>query len=196
MQRGRRSTAVEAAVFVAGAGTDHMDTAAIDPDRLEFELQNVGPGPDPLSLSALAADNDFVVVLLQRDHYCTNCREQVQAFAERYGEFEERNAEVVSVVPEPREKVRGWQDSYDLPFPLLADPDAGVGESSAQPVRVGVLGRISDFFGRMPEAVVLDVRGENPEIAWGHRGSSTFDRPEIDDVLSAIDDAIQASGRD
>jgi peroxiredoxin Q/BCP len=162
--------------------------AAIDPDRLDFELPNVGPGPDPLSLSALAAGNEFVLVLLQRDHYCTNCRKQVQAFAERYDEFEERGVEVVSVVPEPREKVAEWQDSYDLPFPLLADPDAGVGDDYDQPVRFGVLGRFSDFFGRMPEAVLLDVRGADPAVAWVHRGSSTFDRPEIDDVLGAVDE--------
>jgi peroxiredoxin Q/BCP len=127
--------------------------------------------------------------LLQRDHYCTNCRKQIQAFADRYGEFEQRSTEVVSVVPEPRENVQEWQDSYDLPYPLLADPDAGVGENYDQPVRFGVLGRISDFFGRMPEAVVVDLRSPKPSAVWVHRGSSTFDRPEIDEVLEAIDEA-------
>ena len=58
----------------------------------EFELANVGPGPDPCSLRDLAADNAFVVLLFQRDFYCTNCRKQVQAVAERYDEFTEREA--------------------------------------------------------------------------------------------------------
>jgi peroxiredoxin Q/BCP len=159
-----------------------------DPDRLAFELPNVGTGPDLLSLDDLAADHAFAVLLFQRDHYCTNCRSQVQSFADRYDEFRERGVEVVSIVPEPPEKVRQWQAQYDLPYPLLADPDAAVGAAYDQPVRFGVLGRISDFFGRMPEAVLLDLRGDAPRIAWVHRGSSTFDRPEIDDVLAAVDD--------
>jgi len=152
-----------------------------------FELDNVGPGPDRLSLSSL--DADAAVVFLQRDHYCTNCRKQVQEIADRYEEFRERNAEVVSIVPEPAERVREWQDAYDLPFPLLADPEASAGEAYDQPVRFGFLGDRFDFVGRMPEAVIVDLRGD-PEVAWRHAGSSTFDRPSIDEILDALDDAL------
>lgn len=165
-----------------------------DPDAgiaaFDFELPNVGTGPDPLSLSGLAAEHAFVVLLLQRDHYCTNCRKQVRGFARRYDEFRDRDAEVVSVVPEDLGHVREWQDAYDLPFPLLADPDASVGESYDQPVRFGVLGEVSDFLGRMPEAVVLDARDPGRiRTVYVHRGSSTFDRPEIDELLAVIDEA-------
>jgi peroxiredoxin Q/BCP len=153
----------------------------------DFSLPNVAAGPDPFSLSDLPESVDFVVLFFQRDHYCTNCREQVQDLAARYGEFRERDAEVVSVVPEPVERVREWQDSYDLPYPLLADRDAEVGAAYDQPVRFGVLGRFSDFLGRMPEVVVVDRRGEEPETAYAHRGTSTFDRPEIDDLLAELD---------
>jgi len=157
---------------------------------LEFELPNVGAGPDTLSLSALAQEHSFVVLLLQRDHYCTNCRDQVQQVADRYEAFRARDAEVVSVVPESPETVREWQDSYGLPYPLLADPDASVGERYDQPVRFGVLGDVSDFLGRMPEAVVLDTRDpDRVRTLYVHRGSSTFDRPGVDDLLDVIDDA-------
>jgi peroxiredoxin Q/BCP len=152
-----------------------------------FELANVGSGPDPLSLDVLAAEYAFVLVLLQRDHYCTNCRKQVQQVAARYDAFVGRNAEVVSVVPEPRENVQEWQDAYDLPFPLLADPDVAVGEAYDQPVRFGFLGDWSDFLGRMPEAILVDSRGAAPEVVWSYAGRSTFDRPSVDDLLAAID---------
>lgn len=155
---------------------------------VEFSLPNVGPGPDPLSVSQLAADHDFVVVYLQRDHLCTNCRKQVQRVADRYEQFGNRGAEVVSVVPEPREKVTSWQDSYGLPYPLLADPDAAAGETFDQPVRFGFLGDLSDFLGRMPEVIVLDTRDGEATVAWSYAGRSTFDRPSVDDVLSALDD--------
>lgn len=153
----------------------------------EFSLPNVGPGPDPFSLSALPDGDEFAVLFFQRDHYCTNCRSQVQDLADRIDEFRERNAAVVSVVPEPVERVEDWQERYDLPFPLLADPDASVGESYGQPVRFGPLGRISDFFGRMPTVVVVDRRVDPPEIAHVHRGRSTFDRPSVDDLLAELD---------
>jgi len=155
-------------------------------------LPNVGPGPDPCSVPDLAADNDAVLLLLQRDDRCVNCREQVQAVADRYDEFERRDCEVVSVVPEPRETVAAWQDRYALPYPLLADPDATWGEEYDQPVRFGPLGRWSDFLGRMPEAVVLNCR-DVPRVAWTHRGRSTFDRPDVDDLLAAVDEALERS---
>ncbi|MFB6302198.1 MAG: redoxin domain-containing protein [Haloferacaceae archaeon] len=153
----------------------------------EFSLPNVGPGPDPFSLSALPDEDEFVVLFFQRDYYCTKCRGQVQELADRIDEFRERDAAVVSVVPEPVERVESWQGQYDLPFPLLADPDASVGEAYGQPVRFGPLGRISDFFGRMPEVVIVDRRVDPPDIAYTHRGRSTFDRPSVDDLLSELD---------
>jgi peroxiredoxin Q/BCP len=154
----------------------------------EFSLPNVGPGPDPLSLAALSADHDFALLLFQRDHYCTNCRQQVQTVADRYGEFTGRDTELVSIVPEPPEKVREWQDSYGLPYPLVADPETTAGDAYDQPVRFGFLGDWSDFLGRMPEAVLVDLRTE-PETVWQYRSKSTFDRPSVDDLLAAIDDA-------
>jgi peroxiredoxin Q/BCP len=153
----------------------------------DFSLPNVAVGPDPFSLASLPDDVDFAVLFFQRDHYCTNCRKQVQQVADHIGEFHDRGAEAVSIVPEAVERVKSWQESYDLPYPLLADPDAEAGEAYDQPVRFGVLGRFSDFFGRMPEIVIVDRRGDEPEIAYVHKGSSTFDRPDIDEILGELD---------
>jgi len=153
----------------------------------DFSLPNVAAGPNPFLLSALGEEVDFVVLFFQRDHYCTNCRKQVQQLADHVAAFHERNAEIVSIVPEPLERVESWQESYELPYPLLADPDAEVGEAYDQPVRFGLLGRFSDFFGRMPEVVIIDRRGSEPEIAYVHQGRSTFDRPDIEDLLNELD---------
>jgi peroxiredoxin Q/BCP len=107
--------------------------------------------------------------------------------AAHYGEFTDRNTEVVSVVPEPAERLRGWQTEYDLPYPLCADPDKRVSEAFDQPVRFGVLGALSDFLGRMPKAVLLDCRDE-PTVVYSHEGSSTWDRPELSELFGAIDE--------
>ena len=66
------------------------------------------------------------------------------------------------------------------------------GEEYDQPVRFGPLGEWSDFLGRMPEAVVLDCR-DVPRVAWTNRGRSTFDRPDVDDLLAAVDEALERS---
>ena len=155
----------------------------------DFELRNVGAGPDPLSLKSVTDANEFVLLLFQRDYYCTNCRKQVQAITERYEEFRNRKTEVVSIVPEEATKLEDWQEKYDLPYPLCADPHAELSDSYDQPVKFGILGKLSDFFGRMPKAVLLDCRGDEPEIVYSHEGNSTWDRPEIDDLLVAIDSA-------
>jgi len=55
------------------------------------------------------------------------------------------------------------------PYPLLADPDAAVGDAYDQPIRFGILGDLSDFFGRMPAVVIVDRRGEEPAIAAAQR---------------------------
>lgn len=154
----------------------------------DFSLPNVAAGPDPFSLSALPADVPFVVLFFQRDHYCTNCRKQVQEVADRIDAFRERGAEVVSIVPEPVEQVAEWQERYELPYPLLADPEAAVGEAYDQPVRFGILGEFSDFLGRMPEVVIVDRRGDESGIAYVYTGRSTFDRPDVDDLLAELDD--------
>jgi len=155
---------------------------------IDFELPNVGAGPDPLSLSAVAGRNEFVLLLFQRDYHCTNCRSQVQTVNDRYAEFRERGAEVVSIVPEPPERLRGWQEQYELSFPLCADPETTVSDRYDQPVRFGFLGSLSDFLGRMPKAVLLACRGAEPVVVYSHEGSSTWDRPDVDDLLAAVDE--------
>lgn len=153
----------------------------------EVVLSNVGPGPDSLSLATL--DAEFVVLVLHRDFYCSEDRQQVRHLKRRYEEFETRDVEVVSVLPEDAETTEQWQKQYHLPFPVVADPDADLGDRFEQGTRFGLLGRLHDVVGRMPAAVVLDVRGDAPREVFGHRGNSRTDRPHIDDLLEAVDKA-------
>lgn len=153
----------------------------------DFELTNVGAGPDPFSLSAAAgeADTDAIVLLFQRDYHCGNCRKQVASIADRYDEFQAANALVVSILPEPADRTANWIDT-GLPYPLLADPSADVSDSFDQPVRFGVLGSLHDLIGRMPVALVLDTRDGVPTTAYTHEGRMPADRPSIDDLLAEV----------
>lgn len=70
----------------------------------QFELDNVGAGPETLSLDGVARDSDFL--LFQRDYHCTNCRKQIKTVANSSGAFEGRTTEVSAIVPEPVDRVR------------------------------------------------------------------------------------------
>lgn len=155
----------------------------------DFERPNVATGSDPFRFFEYASrpDIDALVLLFQRDYHCINCRKQVQAIASRYDEFRDRRADVVSTVPESRERTATWDDQYDLPVPLLADESKGVCDAYDQPTRFGALGSIHDIVGRMPESIVVDTVGE-PTIEYVHRGRLPADRPSIDDLLTAVDE--------
>lgn len=161
-------------------------SADISAESLAFQLPNGGHGPDPLSLTDL--DADFAVLLFQRDHFCGNCRKQVQAIAERYDDFEARNAEVLSILPESKDHAAEWAETYDLPFPVLADEDTSVSDRYGQPVRFGILGNLHDLIGRMPQAIVLDLRTA-PRVIYTYVGTAPADRPSIDGLLAEIDTA-------
>jgi peroxiredoxin Q/BCP len=173
-------------------GRDH-ERAGLGVADLDFELPNAGAGPDPLTLSGLAADdgNDAIVLLFQRDYHCRNCRQQVQTVADRYNEVRDRRATVVSVLPESKEKAEKWQTQYHLPFALAADADKEVGDQYGQPTRFGKLGSLLDLVGRMPETAVLDAREGELRLFGVHRGDSPADRPSVDDVLAMVDRMLE-----
>lgn len=147
-----------------------------------LEMPNVGTGPDRFGFDALDEGTDAVVLVLMRDYYCTKCKAQANRLADRYEAFRERDAEVVAVLPEDADRARGWAD---VPYPLLADAEKEVAAEYDQPTKYGVLGKLSDFAGRMPEAVVADVTDE-PTIAHVHRGDGINDRPSEDELLDVV----------
>jgi len=155
----------------------------------ERRIPNVGAGVDPYSLAGAFEEYGAVVLLLQRDYYCSKCRDQTKEVAERYDEFAERDAEVVVVLPESREKSEGWAEKMNLPFPLLADEDAKMGEEYGQKVRFGILGRLHDLVGRMPVALVLTKDDGDIKVAYEHNGDSYGDRPSIDELLEQVEAA-------
>ena len=156
---------------------------------LARELPNVGGGPELLGLAdhLEREDAETLVLLLLRDRHCTKCRAQTRRVADRHGAFAARGAAVAAVLPNPADAIEGWAGGRDLPFPLLADPEATAGEAFDQPMRFGALGRIHDFVGRMPEALVIDAGGDDPAVAWSHEGTSFGDRPSVDEMLAVVE---------
>jgi len=159
-------------------------------DVYEKTFPNAGPGPDELSLRAIAGreDVDAIILLLQRDYLCSKCRKQVRTVAAQYEAFRSAGAEVVAVLPEPKDRVVKWVTSYDLPFPFFADPETVLGDALEQPVRFGLLGKAADLIGRMPEAALFDARNGSLELVNVHRGKYPADRPSVEQLLEWVED--------
>jgi len=157
-----------------------------------FELPNVGPGPDPLSLETIVSSVDFALLLLLRDYHCPQCKAQVRRMAEAADSFAQLDAAVVPILPEPRDRAAEWQARFDLPFPLLADPGKAVAEAYDQPTRFGALGSLHDLIGRMPETVVLDTRDGEASVVATYEGDTPADRPAVETLLDDVGDLQEA----
>lgn len=153
-----------------------------------FELPNVGPGPDPCSLATLAGNESFVVLLFHHDADCHDCRSQAKRAGERYSALRASDAVAVSVLPESRERAEEWQERFELPHPLLVDPEASAGDDYGQPARLQFLGEWVPIFGRLPAVAIVDARGSEPEIVWTYRGKSSWDHASMTTVLDALND--------
>lgn len=157
-----------------------------------FETANVGAGPDPCSLSALAREYAFVALYFMRDHECSACRTQVRRTRDRLDGFRARDAVPVAVLPRDRETARDWQEEFELPFPLLADADSTVASEYDQPVRLAFASDWADVFGRIPKVSVVDARGPDPRIVWTYTGKVVEDRPTTNEVVQAVDEARES----
>jgi len=164
------------------------------PELTDFELPNAAAGPDPFRLSEYAAnpDRDAIVFAVSAGLSLSEVSRTGQMIAARYGDFTDRGADVVSILPEPIDRARRWNEQYELPFPLLADESKATSDRYDQPVRFGAVGSFHDMVGRMPEAILVDTSSEQPSIEYVHRGKHPADRPTVDDLLERIDELAAA----
>jgi len=162
---------------------DRPDSAAVAPD---FELPNVGVGPDPLSLDWVVETVDFAVLLLLRDYHCPKCKQQVQTLAAEARQFSELDAVVLPVLPEPVDRAETWQARFDLPFPARRP-----GEGRRRRVRpadaVRRAGEVHDPVGRLPETVIPGPGATRPRSCTRITGASPGDRPAIETIADEID---------
>lgn len=138
------------------------------------------------NLGESSEEYDYIVLLFQRDYFCTNCRTQVQKVEDRYDEFQERNVQVVSILPENLSRAKDWEDNYNLSYPVVADKDSNISDRFDQPIRFGPLGSLHDLLGRMPLTVILDAQGDELEVVFREAGSNPSDRPSVDDLLDEV----------
>ena len=100
-----------------------------------------------------------------------------------YGEFTERETEILAIGPDKLEKfVRYWQENK-VPYPGLPDPNKQVSKLYKQEVNLFKLGR-------MPLNAVVDRKGF---IRYIHHGYNMSDIPDNETLLGVIDELNASS---
>jgi peroxiredoxin Q/BCP len=100
-----------------------------------------------------------------------------------YAEFTTRNAEILAIGPDPREKFIGFWEANNLPYPGLPDPQTQVAKLYKQEVNLFKLGR-------MPLNAIVDRGGF---IRFIHYGYSMSDIPDNESLLQVIDELNKTS---
>lgn len=94
-----------------------------------------------------------------------------------YGEFVNRQTQVIVVGKDSPGVFRAYWQEHDLPFVGLPDPKASVLKLYGQEVKLFK-------FGRMPAQVIVDKRGQARYVHYGH---SMSDIPENAELLTLLD---------
>ena len=96
---------------------------------------------------------------------------------DHYGDFNSRNAEIITVGPDPMDSFKEYWEKENIPYIGLSDPDHSVARLYRQEI-------ILFKAGRMPLNCVVDKDGR---IRYIHFGSNMTDIPDNEIFLSVID---------
>ena len=95
-----------------------------------------------------------------------------------YQQFVNRNTAIIAIGPETTKDFADWWHEHQMPFIGIADPEHVIAKMYGQQVKLFKLGR-------MPASLLIDKNGT---IRYKHFGESMADIPQIQEMLSIIDD--------
>ena len=107
------------------------------------------------------------------------CTLQACDIRDAWSQFEATGAAVLGVSPDSAESHRKFREKYDLPFPLLADPDHAVADEYGVWQEKSYAGKT--YMGIDRSTFVIDAHGNVAKIM---RGVKAVDH--ADDVLAAL----------
>jgi len=94
-----------------------------------------------------------------------------------YGQFTERDAEIIIIGPEDQKAFVAYWENEDIPCVGLADPDHTVANQYGQQVKLLKMGR-------MPALMVIDKQGQ---VRFKHYGNSMSDIVSNDQLFTVLD---------
>ena len=133
-------------------------TVQIGDPAPDFTLQN--QDGDPVTLSELRGQN--VVVYFYPKADTPGCTKQACGIRDRRTDYEQANAVVLGLSPDPVSALRKFADKYGLPFTLLSDEGHKVAERYGVWVEKNMYGR--KYMGNERSTFVVDTDGRIAQI--------------------------------
>ena len=107
------------------------------------------------------------------------CTKEACGFRDSYAEYAGVNAEILGISPDKVQSHDKFAAKYQLPFPLLADPDHAVSEAYGAWGQKSMYGR--KYMGMLRTTYIIDPEGKVARV-W----SKVKPRGHADEVLAAL----------
>jgi peroxiredoxin len=170
-------------VFIAGLGgwialrsfgkIEGTPSVAVGDRAPDFMLKDQN-GKD-VRLSDLASEGRVVLIFF-RGKYCLACRAALRGLLTRYEDFKSSSVSVVAVGPMTPEEAK----AFDLPFPVLSDPDLKETLKYGLVHEKGLLGK------DVPRPATLLIDKGTRVIRWMRAETSVRIRPDPDEIFEQL----------
>lgn len=87
----------------------------------DFELQNFDH--KIISLQNLVKGKSKVIIAFLRGSWCPYCNLELRALQNDLQNFEDKNAKLIVITPQPAETNLEWQKQHDIAFEIITDKD-------------------------------------------------------------------------
>lgn len=164
--------------------------------RAPAGLQARDPAGAPVALDALLGQGPTLLVFY-RGGWCPYCNHQLHALAQAAPRFEAAGVRIVAISVDKPQEAAGTQAGWEIPFPVLSDPDLAAhgafgvvsrvdADTQSRYRKMGIdLERAS---GRTDGAVAVPSMFlvKDGAVAWAHADPDYRVRPTPGQVLTAL----------
>ena len=133
------------------------------------DFETINDQEEPVSLKGLRGQR--VVLYFYPKDDTTGCTAQACAFRDSYPQFGEKNAIVLGVSPDSVKSHQKFRAKYDLPFPLLLDPDHKIAEAYGVWREKSMYGR--KYMGILRSHFVIDEQGKIADVEYNVKASDS-----------------------
>lgn len=139
------------------------------------------------------------MLVFYRGGWCPFCNYQIRQLTEAYPQYRERGVTPVAISVDRPEEAAKTRATYEIPFPVLSDPDLAAHRAyrvmhevdDAERERLAGFGMdIERASGRdhhviaIPSVFVVDAEGV---VRWAHADPDYRVRPSNEQILAALD---------
>ncbi len=124
----------------------------------EFSLSDTNG--NLVSLSSLKGHR-VVLYFYPRDN-TPGCTKEACGFRDRYDQFQSKNTVIFGVSTDNAKSHQKFTEKYNLPFPLLCDPDGAVAAAYESYGKKKMMGK--EYMGMFRNTFVIDVDGKIEKI--------------------------------